>query len=314
MSTPVPPEVPLDELGERGGEFGGRVPEGPADGLEGRGPATATRSASRRKAKPGWYDDPADADDTFRWWTGTGWTAWLSDDEDAPPPPEDDPRTRGEVPPGPPRRFGLVPRIVMGLTAVVILVAGIIVAGWDNRRPIVLNKAQPTSTYSPLSMTLLCDAPTANIAGEIGYDVPDGFISSGPDEGPMDWVTCLTRPSADLDANVVFALGHVPADVETRSVQEIAEEVQLRMSADLFEGGRADTSELASGAASEFGQAWRMAGVWTTADGSGQDFEIIVFDLGEGRRALYWSVISQNDVPDAERTRTEELRTSLRRL
>lgn len=55
----------------------------------------------------GWYPDPAGQDAAFRWWTGDGWTRWLSLDADAPPPgvggPPGEPiTTLDPAAPGPP--------------------------------------------------------------------------------------------------------------------------------------------------------------------------------------------------------------------
>lgn len=38
--------------------------------------------------EPDWYPDLGKAPGTFRWWTATAWTVWLSTDPDAAPPDE----------------------------------------------------------------------------------------------------------------------------------------------------------------------------------------------------------------------------------
>ncbi|WP_028709744.1 DUF2510 domain-containing protein [Propionicicella superfundia] len=74
-------------------------------------------SAHRR---PGWFRDPEDAG-RFRWWSGTGWTAALSDSADAPAPPPGLP----EVPPG-----RNVPWLAVSVLAVALAVfAGLTIVG-----------------------------------------------------------------------------------------------------------------------------------------------------------------------------------------
>lgn len=99
-------------------------------------------------AAPGWYRDPARADDAYRWWTGSQWTDLLTDDPDVGPPPKDVAmRTVDPNPAGRRRRRW----VATGVTAAVLLLLliGMGVAGSRaNARHHVPRTAVPTGPAS----------------------------------------------------------------------------------------------------------------------------------------------------------------------
>ncbi|OYO24994.1 hypothetical protein CGZ93_00545 [Enemella dayhoffiae] len=78
--------------------------------------------------RPGWYPDPRELadpepDPAYRWWDGSGWTAWLADSAYAPAPRGEAPRVEPRVQSTPPRSarglvaFLVVTTLLLGLTA-----------------------------------------------------------------------------------------------------------------------------------------------------------------------------------------------------
>jgi hypothetical protein len=129
---------------------------------------------------PGWYRDPEDAS-RYRWWSGTGWTALLSDSPDASLPAI-------ALPEVPPRDTPLWPRIAVGAAAV-ILVAGLGVVGALTRPPVtaitVSPGPAPTLTGAAYPVLTL-DRGTGVVALDSGltmdaprgpWKVSDGFCS-----------------------------------------------------------------------------------------------------------------------------------------
>ncbi len=66
----------------------------------------------------GWYGDPRGAENTWRWWDGSRWTTWLSDDAAAPSPAS---------PGGPRVRLPLAVLVVVAAVVMSLLVVGAVV-------------------------------------------------------------------------------------------------------------------------------------------------------------------------------------------
>lgn len=71
---------------------------------------------------PGWYADPRGAEQTWRWWDGSRWTSWLSDDAAAPDPEGPEPAELGAG-----RAQGAEPRVALPL-AVLVVVGAVVLA------------------------------------------------------------------------------------------------------------------------------------------------------------------------------------------
>lgn len=123
---------------------------------------------------PGWYPDPAREVDTWRWWTGVGWTDQLTDDVAAAPPAADQPMRWMPVAPTGSRR-GLVVLIGSAVLVVAFLVAATAVGSIRETGPLDLPRAPiPTSpaptAASPWTQTAggtiaLGDVATASLPG-----------------------------------------------------------------------------------------------------------------------------------------------------
>src|SRR5699024_2012218 len=165
--------------------------------------------AERRLADPGWYPDPANDRDTFRWWTGTAWTAWLTTDPGADPPPhgrEDlGPAATAEVPPRPPARFGTLHRVAMAVVAAAVALAAVIVTGWPDRQRVVLSRPAPSAIARLPDLSVTCDEPWS-IAGQVRMTT-GGFLVTGPRRSdPLPYLHC--RGTVDgAGGNTMVSLG-----------------------------------------------------------------------------------------------------------
>lgn len=89
--------------------------------------------------KPGWYPDPEDRPKVYRWWTGVGWTRWLSDSPDAAPPEgHDNPRITAVVVPHGDRQVSMAARTIV--VAVVLILVVLVAAAVGGA---VTNQARP---------------------------------------------------------------------------------------------------------------------------------------------------------------------------
>lgn len=147
------------------------------------------------KLDPGWYDDP-EFPDRHRWWDGSGWTAWLSDDRDAPPPPAGD---VARVEP----TFSLGEKVVraMVVTAVVLALIWSAMAGigvWLNHRNAVQHPVPWPTTWGP--------APRSPAVDRYGMKLDDdGTTSWGPFRARLPSTGGFAPSRAGLDVDAVFA-------------------------------------------------------------------------------------------------------------
>lgn len=102
--------------------------------------------------QPGWYDDPAGATGTYRWWDGEGWTRWLSRNRGAAAPAVEPAPAAGPapgepasvataepaveasgpagpvLPPDPLVRLPLAVAVVVGVLLIGVVVVGVVVS------------------------------------------------------------------------------------------------------------------------------------------------------------------------------------------
>lgn len=154
----------------------------------------------------GWYPDPDERPDTYRWWTGVGWTRWLADSEDGPPPVgHDDPRVTAAVIPQGDRQVSHTARtIVVGLIIVLGVLAVASIGGMISNRATVPPGAAATPTDLGQTPEMAVDDYTFDpetrqaSMGSVSVTLPEGRIGR---EGVRGVVDPATGSSIDVEPN-----------------------------------------------------------------------------------------------------------------
>lgn len=129
--------------------------------------------------KPGWYPDPSGRSDLYRWWTGNGWTNWMSSDSQAPPPEMSGSRAAVVQP----RRQRDVARTgtLVGLSILVVLaiVAAMTMGGvmYNRQHPKAGQVITPFPSATPIQQvthTLEVEGTRARM-GQVTVDLPAGW-------------------------------------------------------------------------------------------------------------------------------------------
>lgn len=286
-------------------------------------PAHARRAADsgpghRRQAdsRPGWYPDPDGDRDVWRWWTGQDWTAWLADRPDAPPPPfgrrEWGPRASETVTPltG---RFGAATGVAMGLVLLLILVSAAVVVGWPRRHDAALTAGSPTGSFQPADLSVVCENTRLVVGGALGVEVPAEMSTSGPSfSKPLGNLQCRGRLPDEKGGNTLLSLGLASSEQASGTVREQAEAAFRTLEQELYSGGPAQSKDVTGAAAEQYGNAWRITASLLGPRATVRDaFELIVVDLGQGRRAV-WILVVGDKVSPQGRAELEKVRNSLR--
>lgn len=268
-------------------------------------------------ADAGWRRDPAGADDVWRWWTGTAWTAWLSDDPDAPPPPHGepgpDPRTIAEADPVPGPRFGAVARTVMALATLVVVMAGLVIIGSPYGDRVALTASVPSQSYVPPDLSVRCERDAWTIGGSVSVTIPEGMVSFGPDVsetvGLMRCRGLFSDPGRD--AMALFGLADPLLAGET--LEQRANSLADTLAETSYVDGPATWADR-DGQTSPVGEdTWQITGEFTglpVADGARAT--IILIPLSSGNLVMWFDLLGP-ELPDEYRAGYDELRSSLTR-
>lgn len=273
--------------------------------------------AERRLADPGWYPDPANDRDTFRWWTGTAWTAWLTTDPGAEPPPhgrEDlGPVASAEVPPRPPARFGTVHRVAMAVVAAAVVLAAVIVTGWPDRQRVVLSQPPPSAMAQLPDLSVTCDEPWS-IAGQVRMTT-GGFLVIGPKRSePLPYLHCRGKVD-QAGGNTMVSLGMSDGSGSVEeTLQAHAERRMAELARTIYTDGPARVVDLASEPYAPIEGAWRVRGdlLGDEDDKVPDHVQVILVELDNGRRAVWIDLTGDQVTPEAKKLITEA-RESLER-
>lgn len=207
---------------------------------------------------PGWYPDPAGSADTYRWWTGEGWTDLLTNDSAAPPPPSD-------------ARLRLVPaadhvgsrRGVTALVASAVLVIAFLVAATTVGS--ARGSGQPVLPRDPIPAN---PAPTAAAPWRIDSDRTLTFGSTATGRLPAEpygrpgkpgatyglfatgtSVSAVTTPrrGSAPEWSATVASGWVDESIATDQTGTTAENVLRQLPQTLFDGTTSTTAEVEIG-------------------------------------------------------------------
>lgn len=203
----------------------------------------------------------------------------------------------------------------MGLVVLAVLVGAMIAFGWQRRDERPLTFDPPTASYQPADLSVVCENTRMTIGGALTVDISDEFSVAGPKVmQPLNQLQCRGLLPDETGGNALLALGIAPAEEAARSVREEAETAYRTVVAGLYVGGAAEESEVVGGAADGFGDAWRITAVLVGPKKTGRDHvELIVVDLGAGRRAVWLQLVGEGVSPDT-RAIFDAARKSLRRV
>jgi hypothetical protein len=197
--------------------------------------------------RPGWYPDPADVPDRYRWWDGRTWTDHLALTPNAPAPAAE---TAGS------RKRSLVQIVVaLGLVVALILGAGVGVGFWlwgDDRRA-ESTGAGSTPSKAPTSNSVTAEPPgqldessrTASI-GAASMQLPDEpyELRSDPKSVPgildvafVAEATVHARYDGEHDWPAMVALAAInPALAQGSSVEQAGRTALVKLSPVLYGG------------------------------------------------------------------------------
>ncbi len=271
----------------------------------------------RAIADAGWRPDPAGADDVWRWWTGTAWTAWLSDDPDAPPPPQAeagaDPRAGTEIAPVPGPRFGAAARTVMGLVTLVVVIAGLVIIGAPYGQRVALTASVPSQSYVPPDLSVRCDRDRWTVGGAVSVEVPDDMVTFGPDVSETIGLLRCRGVFSDpgRDGMALFGLADPLHPGET--LEQRANDLADRLAETSYVKGPATWTNRV-GQASPVGQdTWQITGDLTgLPDAVGAKATIILIPLPSGHLVMWFDLLGAS-LTDEYLAGYEALRSSLTR-
>lgn len=280
-------------------------------------PRPATRSAGPEE---GWYPDPARDRDTFRWWTGDGWSRWLTTDPDAPAPPDAHSVGLEVARPDETRRTPHRVRTLAMLVAVILLLISAAVAvGWDRREPVAFANPAPSATFTPPVTGRQIDDRTVTINGEVRLDYAEAF---GLDPTSVDGVagSCVLatheigKGDGRWRAYVIF--GQAEDELNDVDVRTAAQRVLSGMVTAMNNTGKPNPSlqDLTFTPRPDLGPDQTALELTATIRGDWEeDLRIIIVDLEHRRRVVYAESAKPNKNAEGEEalTRTRE---SLRRV
>lgn len=278
--------------------------------------------------KPGWYPDPDDRPNTYRWWTGRGWTRWLADSDDGPPPQgHDDPRVTAAVVPRGDRQVSHTARtIVVGIAVLVLVLVVAAIGGAITNR----NNPHPDSAATPADLTAgpsVADAvldfdaatrtatfgtasavlPEGDISDINFYDAIDPMVASQTGvpqpSGAENWVAFVSFGSyaGPLQTDLRGYAEHILAYVSQRTFAETETSVENVRDGDL--------GDLPADRAYSL----RAEVHFDAPEGDAQrdEVEIVVIQVNPAQRAVWVSMTPENTPPEVL-ARIEASRASLR--
>lgn len=262
--------------------------------------------------KAGWYPDPSERPDVYRWWNGVGWTNWLADSDDGPPPEgHDNPRITAVVIPRGDRQVSHTARTLLVTLIVVLVVLGLAAAGGavTNR-----NTVHPDYGPTPSGLTdtpqradaeLSFDEETRRAGyGDVSVTLTPGLVSDFAQHeginpifatqqevpqpgGADDWVAMVAfgnfdgPPQMDPEAHVDYLLGFAAHKFFGEVVAEITDVAPADLS-DLPEGRTAGKTAVLRYPAGAPG------------DTEFDSVEVIVIELNPAQRAVWMSMVPEN--------------------
>lgn len=261
--------------------------------------------------KAGWYPDPGERPDVYRWWTGQGWTKWLADSDDGPPPVgHDDPRITAVVVPRGDRQVSHTARTIAIALLLVLVVLGLAAAGGAaaNRAITHPDWAPTPSNYTdtpPMAdATFTVDQETREVSfGDVSVTLPPGMYSEAglylgfdpvhiteqhvPQSGNDGWVAVTglglyTGPvQVDSESYAIYLLGLIAEAFFGENARAEIRNVQPSDLGDL-------PADRTVGLTAELHV--EVAGVDATFDW----VEVIVIEVNQAQRAVWISAIPNN--------------------
>ncbi|MGJ3508236.1 DUF2510 domain-containing protein [Enemella sp. A6] len=274
--------------------------------------------------KAGWYPDPGERPDVYRWWTGRGWTNWLADSDDGPPPEgHDNPRVTAVVVPRGDRQVSLAARTMVIGVVVLLVLLGLAAAGGaaTNR-----NTTHPDFAPTPSGLTeppATADAKFSGSTetlqarfGDVAVTLPPGNANDRGVNRGLEPVLLTQRPvrqpsGADNAYSLVMFGGYAgPPRVDGIDYADyllayLAKNLFGEEAARITDVEDADVSDLPEGRA--VGRTAVLRYEPAAPGDSGFDrVEVIVIELNSAQRAVWVSMIPDN----AEQSLIDEVAAS----
>lgn len=205
-----------------------------------------------------------------------------------------------------------MPRVLLGMVLVLALLGVMALVGWPHRQESPLTSAEPSATYQPADLRVVCDQTRLTVGGRLSVDVESTLSVTGPSFNlPLNNLQCRGSLPDEDGGNSLISLALASSEQSTGTVREQAEKAFTTLEQELYVGGAATASKVTGAAADDLGDAWRITAVLVgPKGGNADDFELVVVDLGEGRRGV-WVWVAGVRISDAGRAEMEAVRKSL---
>lgn len=277
--------------------------------------------------RPGWYPDPDDRPNVYRWWTGVGWTRWLSDSPDAAPPEgHDNPRITAVVVPHGDRQVSLAARtIVIGVLVIVaVLIAAAVGGAVTNQARPHPDAAERPSNYTAepqrIDTELSFDETTLLASfGEISVTLPPGDVYEfgifRTIEPMVATNQAVPQPSGSTSWVAQVAFGRYAGGPQS-SLEAYAEHVMAQLAHRAFGEAPAEIQDVAPGEVGDlpadlaFSMKSRMAYAAPEGDSQADLVEVVIIQVNPVEYVVWVSMVPENASPEVM-ARVAESRASL---